>query len=92
VISSKSGRPFSQTSRPVIKVSQLSLTRIAGGKMSRKMRPNPARSTTRMYSSSMMRRTRLGRFSGVSYATSDPGPAGVRSSVRSIGVSVRLMR
>ena len=52
VISSRLGRPFSTTSRPAMRLSQLSLTTSAGGKISRKMRPNPARRTTRMYSSS----------------------------------------
>jgi hypothetical protein len=42
-----------------MRLSQLSLTTSAGGKISRKMRPNPARRTTRMYSSSAMRRTAL---------------------------------
>ena len=46
------------TSRPATRFSQLSLTMSAGGKIRRKMRPNPASRTTRMYSSSAMRRSR----------------------------------
>ena len=63
VISSRLGRPFSTTSRPAMRLSQLSLTTSAGGKISRKMRPNPARRTMRMYSSSAMRRMRCTRYS-----------------------------
>ena len=45
VSSSRLGRPFSHTSRPVTRLSQLSLTSIDGGKIRRKIRANPARRT-----------------------------------------------
>jgi hypothetical protein len=56
-------------------LSQLSLTKIAGGKTSRKMRPNPARRTTRMYSSSAMRRIRLTLLAAFGYCSAQPSSA-----------------
>ena len=60
-------------------VSQLSLTMIAGGKMSRKIRPNPARRTTRMYSSSAIRRS-APRLRGCGSGVDGPVSTGGRSS------------
>jgi hypothetical protein len=62
-----------------MRVSQLSLTMRLGEKMSRKMSPNPAMRTTRMYSSSAIRRTAL-RLSGSGAGAGDPVSAGGRSS------------